>query len=43
MDKPVLFTNPQSRGRIAHWMMEELGLPYDTVWVEFGPAMKSPD
>ena len=32
----VLYTNPQSRGRIAHWMVEELGLPYETVWVEYG-------
>jgi len=43
MDKLVLYTNPQSRGRIAHWMMEEIGLPYETVWLDFGPAMKSPD
>lgn len=21
----TLYTHPQSRGRIAHWMMEELG------------------
>jgi glutathione S-transferase len=43
MNELILYTNPQSRGRIAHWMMEELGLPYDTVWLEFGPPMKSPD
>ena len=43
MNELILYTNPQSRGRIAHWMMEELGLPYDTVWVDFGPPMKSPD
>ena len=24
-------------------MMEEIGLPYETVWLDFGPAMKSPD
>jgi glutathione S-transferase len=41
MDKLVLYTNPQSRGRIAHWMLEELGLPYDTVWLDYGPPMKS--
>lgn len=41
MDKLVFYTNPQSRGRIAHWMLEEIGLPYNTVWLEFGPAMKS--
>ena len=40
MDKLTLYTNPMSRGRIARWMMEELGQPYDTVVVDFGPAMK---
>ncbi len=42
MSDLVLYTNPQSRGRIAHWMMEELGEPYETVWVEYD-QMKSPD
>ncbi len=41
MSDLVLYTNPQSRGRIAQWMLEEIGLPYETVWLEFGPAMKS--
>ncbi len=41
MNDLVLYTNPQSRGRIAHWMLEEIGRPYETVWLEFGPAMKS--
>ena len=31
MSQLTLYTNPQSRGRIAHWMLEELGQPYDTV------------
>ena len=26
----ILYTNPQSRGRIARWMLEEVGEPYDT-------------
>ncbi len=43
MSKLVFYTNPQSRGRIAHWMMEELGEPYETHWLEYGPPMKSPD
>jgi glutathione S-transferase len=43
MDKLVLYTNPQSRGRIAHWMLEELSLPYDTVWLDYGTTMKAPD
>jgi glutathione S-transferase len=37
----TLYTNPMSRGRIARWMVEETGQPYDTVIVPFGPAMKS--
>ncbi len=39
----TLYTNPQSRGRIARWMLEETGQPYDTVVVPYGPPMKSPD
>lgn len=42
MDKLTLYTNPQSRGRIARWMLEELGQPYDVVVIGFGPEMKSP-
>ena len=41
MPSLTLYTNPQSRGRIAHWMMEEVGQPYRTVWLNFGPEMKS--
>ncbi|MGH8560174.1 MAG: glutathione S-transferase family protein [Methylococcales bacterium] len=41
MNDMVFYTNPQSRGRIAHWMLEETGLHYETVWLEFGSAMKS--
>jgi glutathione S-transferase len=41
MSDLTLYTHPQSRGRIAHWMLEEIGLPYDTMWLEFGPQMKS--
>src|SRR5436305_4212350 len=26
----ILYTNPQSRGRIVRWMLEELGEPYET-------------
>ena len=43
MNKPVFYTNPQSRGRIVHWMLEEIGLPYETVWLEYGTTMKSSD
>ena len=37
------YTNPMSRGRIVRWMLEEVGQPYDTEVLEFGPGMKSPD
>lgn len=35
------YTNAMSRGRIAHWLMEELGETYETHWVEYGEPMKS--
>ncbi|HEX5312946.1 glutathione S-transferase family protein [Aquabacterium sp.] len=41
MSTLTLYTNPQSRGRIAHWMLEEVGQPYETVWLDFGPAMRT--
>lgn len=41
MEKLTLYTNPQSRGRIAHWMLEEVGQPYDTVWLDYGTTMKA--
>lgn len=43
MSDMVFYTNPQSRGRIVHWMLEEVGQPYETVWLEYGPKMKSAD
>jgi glutathione S-transferase len=39
-DELILYTNPMSRGRIARWMLEEVGRPYRAEIVEFGPAMK---
>ena len=39
----VFYTNPMSRGRIARWMLEETGLPYETRVLSFGPEMKSPE
>lgn len=31
----VFYTNPQSRGRIIRWMLEEVGQPYDTEIVQY--------
>ncbi len=42
-DELVLYTNPQSRGAMAHWMLEEAGCPYRMEVKQFGPDMKSPD
>ncbi len=42
-DDLVFYTNPMSRGRIARWMLEEVGHPYRTEFVDFGPRMKAPD
>ena len=40
-DELVFYTNPMSRGRIVRWMLEEVGSPYRTEVLEFGPAMKA--
>lgn len=39
----VFYTNPMSRGRIARWMLEEVGHPYRTVLLDYGPQMSAPD
>jgi glutathione S-transferase len=42
-DELVLYTNPMSRGRVARWMLEEIGVPYHAEVLEYGGAMKSPE
>jgi glutathione S-transferase len=41
-DELVFYTNPMSRGRMVRWMLEEVGQPYRTEIVGYGPAMKGP-
>jgi glutathione S-transferase len=41
-DELVFYTNPMSRGRIARWMLEELGRPYRTEILDYGTSMKAP-
>jgi glutathione S-transferase len=31
----TLYTNPMSRGRIVHWMLDELGVPYEIKLLDF--------
>jgi glutathione S-transferase len=43
MSTLTLYTNPHSRGRIARWMLEEIGVPYQAVVLPYGPGMKTPE
>ena len=40
-DELILYTNPMSRGRVARWMLEEVGQPYKTEIVDYA-TIKSP-
>ena len=43
MTTPLTFyTHPWSRGRVARWMLEETGLPYQTEILDYGTTMKAP-
>ena len=37
------YTNPMSRGRIARWMLEEVGQPYQTTILDFATTAKAPE
>jgi glutathione S-transferase len=41
-DELVLYTNPQSRGRIARWMLEEIRQPYRLEVLDYATTMKAP-
>src|SRR5271156_1612959 len=41
-DELVLYTHPQSRGRIARWMLEETGQPYKAEILDYASTMKAP-
>jgi glutathione S-transferase len=42
-DELVFYTHPMSRGRIARWMLEEIGQPYRTELLQYGTTMKAPE
>jgi glutathione S-transferase len=39
-DELVFYTHPMSRGRIARWMLEEIGQPYRTEVLDYETTMK---
>jgi glutathione S-transferase len=39
----TFYTNPMSRGQIARWMIEETGIPYEQVLLDYGTTMKAPE
>jgi glutathione S-transferase len=41
-DNLVFYTNPKSRGRIARWMLEEIGQPYTVENLDYATTMKAP-
>jgi glutathione S-transferase len=39
----TFYTNPQSRGRMVRWMLEEVGQPYETKVLDYRTSMKAPE
>lgn len=39
----MFYTNPDSRGRIVRWLLEEIGVPYETRVIKYGEVMKAPE
>ena len=37
----IFYTNPQSRGQVVRWMLEECGAPYETALLDYGTSMKT--
>lgn len=41
MSQLTFYTNPMSRGRIVRWMLEEIGVAYETKILDYAMTMKS--
>ena len=41
MAEIIFYHNPMSRGQIIRWMLEEVGVPYDTEILDYASSMKS--
>ncbi|MCA1654679.1 MAG: glutathione S-transferase family protein [Sphingomicrobium sp.] len=40
MAELIFYTNPQSRGQIVRWMLEEVGAPYETHILDYATTLK---
>lgn len=41
MSDLIFYTNPQSRGQMVRWMLEEVGAPYRAEYLTYGGTMKA--
>jgi glutathione S-transferase len=41
MAEMIFYTHPRSRGRMIRWMLEETGVDYETVLLEYGESMQT--
>ena len=41
MSELIFYTNPQSRGQIIRWMLEEVGAPYETRILDYATTLKA--
>ena len=37
----TFYTNPNSRGRMVRWMLEEIGCTYETVVLDYQPTSQT--